>query len=202
MTVWIIIGLILFAAFGPILWLVPSKRDRMLAKLRELARRTGLVVEVTVVPKLGASADERVSAGGKPRDPTLTVAAYRLPMRERTELAPSFSFLRHADDRPTALDGWVEHPNVKTRRKPADAESYWQEVQRAVEGLGDDFVGVEANATNTCLYWREHLRGRSVEQIIEDIAKRLRRLAELQVRVEESLRQSDDGPSNDADGDK
>ena len=202
MTVWIIIGLILLAAFGPVFWLLPSKRDRMLAKLRMAARRRGVVVEVTVVPKLDAAAEERVSAGGKVRDPKLTVAAYRLPLRERTDLAPSFSFLRHEDDRPAALPGWVEHPDVKTRRKPDDPDAYWREVALAVDGLGDDFVGVEANATNAALYWKEYLRGRGIEDAMDDVLARLRRLAELQIRVDEALREPEEDAPEDVDPDK
>ena len=31
--VWIVIAIVLIAAFGPIFWVMPSKRDRQLAKI-------------------------------------------------------------------------------------------------------------------------------------------------------------------------
>ena len=43
---WLLIILVLVVAFGPVLWLVPSKRDKRLAALRSRARSAGLIVEM------------------------------------------------------------------------------------------------------------------------------------------------------------
>lgn len=73
---WIIIGLILVAAFGPILWLKPSGRDKRLSVLRGAARGAGLTVDIKPLLKLNPTAQERVSAGGEKRDSTKLVARY------------------------------------------------------------------------------------------------------------------------------
>lgn len=73
---WVIIGLILVAAFGPVLWLKPSGRDKRLNALREAARHAGLTVDIKPLLKLNPTAQERVSAGGEARDSTRLVARY------------------------------------------------------------------------------------------------------------------------------
>ena len=48
---WLLIILVLVVAFGPVLWLVPSKRDKRLSALRSRARSEGLIVEMRRIPK-------------------------------------------------------------------------------------------------------------------------------------------------------
>ena len=48
---WLLIILVLVVAFGPVLWLVPSKRDKRLSALRSRARAEGLIVEMRRIPK-------------------------------------------------------------------------------------------------------------------------------------------------------
>jgi hypothetical protein len=86
---WLIIGLILLAAFGPVLWLVPSRKDRHLSALREQARLEGLVVELRRLPKLQPSAHERVTAGGRVKKPVQECAAGCI-RRDDVRSGPSF----------------------------------------------------------------------------------------------------------------
>ena len=88
--------LAIVVAAGPILWLLPSKRDKRLAELRAAARRAGLVVEIVAVPKLDADASERVSAGGVARHATIDCAAYRLPLPRPLTAAPHWQLLKSA----------------------------------------------------------------------------------------------------------
>ena len=77
---WFIIVLALGVAIGPILYLMPSDRDRYISGLRALARKLGYTVQLDKVPKLDPSSDERVTAGGGVRQPAIACARYQLPL--------------------------------------------------------------------------------------------------------------------------
>ena len=93
---WLIVGGLLILAFAPVLWLMPTKRDRQLVKLREQARRAGLIVEVTALPRTGARAEERVGADGVARDVTQPCSAYLLPAPKPWQRAPRWFLMRDA----------------------------------------------------------------------------------------------------------
>ncbi len=177
--VWLIVALGLLVAFGPIVWLMPSKRDRQLAKLREAARREGLVVELARVPALDATPEERVSAGGVRRDAQRPATAYRLPVHGLGEDVPSWFLLRdpHGSD---PMPGWIPHPDAGVRRLPADTASYWGRVAEAAGGLAGRCVAIECAPAVVSWYWMENAGARAPAEVVEDIARCLRTLAALQ----------------------
>ncbi|MCZ6890736.1 MAG: hypothetical protein O7H39_19770 [Gammaproteobacteria bacterium] len=189
--VWMIIGVVLVAAFGPIFWVMPSRRDRQLARIREEARKLGLNVEVTQIPKLHAAPEELVSASGVARDATLNCSAYRLALHDKAEFAPSWFLLRDPASR-EPISGWAEHPKVRTLRMPKDIpkdiEDYWQRVKGIVGELADDCDGLEANSGTVSWYWRERLHGRGTDELVDDIHGRLLGLSQLQRSVDDAAR--------------
>ena len=168
--IWLIVGVGLLLAFGPILWLMPSKRDRQQAKLRAAARRCGLVVELSSVPRAAAPPEERVSAGGVRRTPTIPCAAYALP-RADGHLAPSW--LLCVGDGRGPMPGWVFGPDGGPRDLPTDAKAYWRRVAVALDGAQARCLGVAAGAAATTWYWRENAGADAAEAAAADIARRL-----------------------------
>lgn len=150
---WVIIGLILLAAFGPVLWLVPSKRDRHLSALREQARREGLVVELRRLPKLNPSPDERVTAGGRVKEPVVECTAYAHTLTHRLAWLPSWRLLRN-EGHPQPVPGWVFDPDLKTAGPAFDASL--ESLDELFGGLPSDVIGVELSARALTLYWLEN----------------------------------------------
>ena len=179
---WLIVGGLLVLAFAPILWLMPTKRDRLLVRLRERARREGLVVEVASVPKRGAPAEERVGSDGVARDVTQPCCAYRMPASGTWRGAPRWFLLRDARGS-VPMPGWTAHPEVPL--PGVDAE-YWRAVAGAVAGLEDQCLGMEASESMASWYWSENPRGREVSELVAEIAERLRAIAGLQAGFEVS----------------
>lgn len=177
--VWLIVALGLLVAFGPIVWLMPSRRDRQLAKLREAARRAGLVVELVRVPTLDARPEERVSAGGVARDAQRACTAYRLPVHGVDEGAPGWFLLRDAAAA-NPLRGWTRHPERPARRLPSDAGPYWTRVGRAVAGLEERCLALECTPATVTWYWLENAGQRGPAEVVSDIAACLHALAALQ----------------------
>lgn len=146
---WLLIGIVLLAAFGPVMWLVPSKRDRHLTALRQQARLEGLVVELRRLPKLNPSAEERVSAGGKVRKPVVECAAYSYRLPRRLKLVDGWRLRR--DDAVAA--GWRSDPTL------ASSDAALAELSNVVDSwlaqLPDDAIALELSATSIDLYWLE-----------------------------------------------
>lgn len=80
LLIWLIILAVLGVAFGPVLLLLPSRRERRLAALRAEARRLGLSVELRPVPKLDADLGERVTAAGRIRAAMHPSVRYAMPL--------------------------------------------------------------------------------------------------------------------------
>jgi hypothetical protein len=66
-VVWIIIIVIMLVAFGPLMWLRPSRRERRQAALRQRAYQEGMRVELRRLPKREPAPEERLSASGRAR---------------------------------------------------------------------------------------------------------------------------------------
>ena len=137
----IIVG-VLIVAFGPILYVLPSKKDRRLAALRGEARRLGLTVELKAVRNPEAAAVERVTAGGQPRTPMHATARYALALDQMPGAAPPWRLLRSAR-------GWIADEGM-------DLPAGWLgQLQLLIETLPDDVVAVDFGGRDLGCYWLE-----------------------------------------------
>ena len=174
--VWIVICIVLVAAIGPIFWLLPSKRDRMQGQLRSAARHAGLVVEIAALPKVDSRPEERVSAGGKPRDATIDCVAYRLALPRPMPNAPVWLLLR-SDRENRYLKGWTTLSPPS--RLPAMQAAYWRDIAAVLDGLPGGCAAVAADTRYVSWYGRERLDGDSPETVVAGILEGLRVIGEL-----------------------
>lgn len=179
--VWIIIGIVLIAAVGPIFWLLPSKRDRVQGQLRSAARHAGLVVEIAELPKVDARAEDRVSAGGKLKGAIIDCVAYRLALSRRMPHAPAWLLLR-SDRENRYLTGWTTLSPPS--RLPAKQAAYWRTVAAAIDGLPGGCVAVEADTRFVSWYGRERLDGDSPEAVVAGIQTGLEAISELHLELD------------------
>ena len=148
---WLLIGVILLAAFGPVMWLLPSKRDRHLTALRQQARLEGLVVELRQLPILHPSAEERVSAGAKQRNPVVECAAYSYRLPRRLKLVDGWRLRR--DQPGTVAPGWVGDPALTDPRAALAEVSQW--LGDWLAALPDDAIALELRPVSVDVYWLE-----------------------------------------------
>ena len=150
---WLIIIVVLLVAFGPVFWLVPSKRDRRLAGLRERARREGFVVELARLPDPDPTPEQRVSAGGQVREPIIECAAYTHTMARKLAWLPRWRLLRKANAQDGPRPGWVFDPG---RRPSRDYLAQMLDVTDPVlDSVPLDVVGLEVSSRHMTLYWLE-----------------------------------------------
>ena len=150
--IWLLIGLLFIAAFGPVLWLMPGPRERRLSNLRLKARQRGLVVEMTRLEDVRPRPQDRVSSGGTIKRPVIKCAAYRLHLPNATEVGEALRIARDDPQAGALLGPWHAH-------------------------LPSDWLLVERDAHSATLYWREQVGDESLDERIDTIASLLRGLA-------------------------
>jgi len=149
---WLIVLLVLVIAVGPVMYLVPTAADKRLGGLREAARRLGLTVQLTSVPKLDPASHERVSAGGKSREPRLHCVAYRLALGDSLSAVRPLQLLR-LPPQPTVpveevMPGWA--------LAPASDRDFWQQFNRAQQG--------EQLLERLTTYWPQDVLSLSIDE--------------------------------------
>ena len=160
----IIVG-VLIVAFGPILYVLPSKKDRRLAVLRAEARRLGLTVELKPVRNPDAAPAERVTAGGRPRAPMHASARYALTLDRMPGAASPWRLLRSAS-------GWIADEGM-------DLPAGWLgQLQPLIEALPGDVVAIDFRGHDLGCYWLERPASG-----IDAVAKLKRSLASIGERV-------------------
>jgi hypothetical protein len=142
------------------MYLVPNAKDKRLTALRAEARKLGLSVKITSVPKLDPSADERVSAGGKVRDPRIACSAYQLSIGQNN-LAQGHALLLKIPAHTTVLlneviPGWAlneETDNFWQRYNVAGAGA--QIFTQAAQYMPADCLGIAIDNRFVACYWIE-----------------------------------------------
>lgn len=177
---WLIIVVALFAAFGPLLWMMPSRADRRLAKMRSRARSHGIHVEITQLDDLAAEPHARVSAGGVKLDPKVMCAAYRLGMRRLARAAPQWKIQRKPDANDGPIDGWVWASRL------AGDPAYWEEVSKVLRALPPDALACATDASEVTCWWRERTTAEDAEASVDRLHVALQNLAEIQLLADAS----------------
>jgi hypothetical protein len=182
---WLIVVLVLLVAFGPVLWLMPSRRDRVLARMRMRARTHGVRVELVQIDDPDPAPEARVTAGGKRREPKLPGTAYRLPLARAASLAPVWSIVRATREAgPKELPGW------QWRSAPAGDASYWQDVARVLSRAPADVFSCEAAPESVSFVWHEKIGDSAPEDAVDGLVAILAKLAEIQ-RIRHAAREEE-----------
>lgn len=188
---WIVIAVILLAAFGPVLWILPSRRDRRLAALRARAREEGLVVDLRKLPKRNAVAHERVSSAGQVRDPVVEVAAYAQGLARKLRNLPAWRLQRGEaeDDAERApRPGWVYLDRPTGRDHVA---AMLELADPFLSALPGDVLAVEVAPRSLLIYWLEGL-GAGPAQVSE-MAARLREFGARLLALDEQISARSEG---------
>ena len=172
--VWVIVITLLLVAFGPILWMLPTRADRRLARMRKRARQHGLAVDIVPLKKRDATAAERVSAGGVRRSPTTSSAAYRKPLLRPARHLASWKIDRGDDADASPVANWVWD-----ERADSFGADYWQRVRDLVTRVPRDALAIGATSRDVSIYWLETAPDAEAEQAVDHVDTLLQELAQI-----------------------
>ena len=152
-----IIALVVALIITPILSIIPSKHQRALAQIRQMARTEGLRIDLVKLEDPDPDPDRYVSGTGRPLARKLSVAAWRLPRprpKDWQSLAiPPWEIVRVGNEW-----RWVGDP-------PAP-EGFANYVSEELITLPSDIVKVEERNYLLTVYWREHADSISADLVI------------------------------------
>lgn len=154
---WAIIVLIMMSLLGSMMWVMPSPRQRYLAKLRQQASRQGFQVQIVrVTPP---------RAAGQVKPEVLSATAYRLP-RYNLEKKHRENFNEWQVFRQTAVaneglpEGWCW--GVGERSLNATQLGMLNDL---IAQLPDGVSSVESTPVHISLYWNEKGDEHTLEQL-------------------------------------
>jgi hypothetical protein len=182
-VVWLVIVLILIVAFGPILWLMPSRKERRLAALRQRAYQRGMRVDLRRLPGRDIAPEDRVTAGGRALDTTREYAAYVMPLEARLRMLPGWRVRRGAQGS-RAAPGWAFEPGRRPEHPGLDASL--EALTPFLTGLPDDVAAVELEPLSLAAYWLE-APGTTPDRV-DDLASRLTAAAEVLTALDARLK--------------
>ena len=160
---WIIIILVLALAIGPVAYLIPSAKDKRLAKLRQAAAQQGVGIRLTPITQLDPTPQQRVNAAGERQDPKIMTTAYQSPLQNTLRKPVEFTLLRlpenttvHTEE---VIPGWCPDP-----RQGGEG---WREfvaiggadtttaIEKLLEQLPRDVVGISTDSRMLSALWLE-----------------------------------------------
>ena len=141
--VWLLIAGFLLIGFGGVFYLLPSKRDRQLARIRQLARVSGLTIETVFLEQRDAKPEEIVSAGGRKRHPTRMCISYHKNFRLPLDRAPRWRLIKD-DTSEYPLQGWAldGKPQIDDIK---DTDEYWNHIRSIITNIPERCFGLDAS---------------------------------------------------------
>ena len=179
--VWLVIVAILLVAVGPVLYVIPSKRDKQLIALRTLARKSGLTIQISHLPDLNAKGRDKVSSGGKKRQATIKCATYTLGLAKPLPDAPVWHLARSEKDN-VLIPGWGRIGSV--HGISISDRVYWAKVRTIIAALPGACIAVRATPYGMSWQGLERLDEQPIDQVIADIKTGLEKLIELHTQID------------------
>jgi len=130
------------------------------------------VVEIKRIPKTNPRPEERVSAGGKVRDPVRDCAAYQWLLGRKLKHLPAWRLLYKEGSSDGPWPDWVFEPHVRASQ-PHLKESLAL-VRNVIGELPAGVVGLELSERAALVYWLEGSQSTS-----EDVVSMAATLKEL-----------------------
>ena len=164
-----IIAVVLLMIIGPILAILPSKRQKDQMQKRKTAMAAGISVHLTRIDDPDPDPEAYLSNTGRPLERVMSVIAYRLPRprSEARQIAFDWALERKVRQSTTAAEGlpsgwqWVD---TQTVQLPVALRQY---LQGSVAQLPNDVVRVEERKNIVSAYWNERGDATDLARLID-----------------------------------
>ncbi|MYD42821.1 MAG: hypothetical protein F4W90_02900 [Gammaproteobacteria bacterium] len=178
---WLIIALLIVVAFGGVAYVLPSKFQREVGKLRLEARQFGFSTSLMNVANLNAEAADRVTAGGKVRFRDNFCAVYHKRYAKKVPHAPLWRLDRY-DKGKFPVPAWTLHGDALEGVDLSNAP-YWKDVQGLLATMPRTCRAVECNADGISWIGIEAREVVLAGDFLKNLANALDSLAELNVNL-------------------
>ncbi len=174
---WIVVVGLFLLAFVPLMYAIPSPRQRRQARLRKQAMMDGLSVEVMYVPKLSAGASEMVNAGGELLDPKIECAAYQIVLSKRLDF-PHLLLLKTFEEDQTSIYevfiGWGVKNESEFRFLKSHPDLI-ELIMASTNQFPEDVLAFEFAPTKIGILWREDDDSEEVYQSVLGVLRKVKK---------------------------
>jgi hypothetical protein len=165
---YVIIIIILLVIIGPILSLLPSKRQKQQIAMRKAAMEAGVSVALTRIDDPDPDPEQYLSNTGKPLKRVMAAVAYRRfrPRPDRWRQRPEIAWALNRQQG-AAVEGlprgWQWHDTRLADLPPALNEY----LIGGIGGLPDDVIRVEEQKFIISIYWRERADPQGLTKLLD-----------------------------------
>jgi hypothetical protein len=165
---YVIIIIILLIIIGPILSLLPSKRQKQQIAMRKAAMDAGVSVALTRIDDPDPDPEQYLSNTGKPLERVMAVVAYRRfrPRPDRWRQRPEIAWAlnrQHGADVEGLPPGW-QWQDTRLADLPPALNKY---LMGGIGGLPDDVIRVEEQKFIISIYWRERADPQGLTKLLD-----------------------------------
>ena len=163
---WAVIPLVLMIVAAPILYVLPTSRDKYLTALRLRAKNSGCLVKMASLDKLDVNESELVSSSGRVVQPKYQLMTYTRLIQSKVDFHHAFLFRRISDRTPQSISrlsrDWglvMETTQINRTAEPDDRASfldkYANELMSIFQTLPLDVHGLSIDSKRLIIFWNE-----------------------------------------------
>ena len=154
--VYLIVIIAVLMVVGPVIAILPSKRQKEQMAMRRIAMARGLSVQLVNIEDPDPAPGEYLTNTGKPLEPVMKAMAYRIARRRPSDwrLVPQVDWcvIRKHDATPGPLPaGWAFAPEPG----PEMSNDFKGFLASHLDNLPADVIKVEENNYQLSVYWNE-----------------------------------------------
>ena len=164
---WAVIPLVLMIFAAPILYVLPTSRDKYLTALRLRAKNSGCLVKMASLDKLDANGSELVRSSGRVVQPKYQLISYTWLIQPKVDFNHSFLFRRISDRIPQSISrlskDWglvIETTQINGTSEPDNRVSlldkYANELIDIFQELPLDVQGLSIDSKRLVIFWNEN----------------------------------------------
>jgi len=143
MDLWVVVaGFALLMVLGSIVWIMPSKRDRRIARLRQAAILKGIRVKLMDFPVINMS--------GRVEEANVSGAAYSLCDYDFSGVQAGWMLIRNLGEAGDSPDGWGWYINQSRLPEPII-----EHITNLVQKYQDQLLAVSILSGSVSLGWNE-----------------------------------------------
>ena len=143
MDLWVIVaGFALLMVLGSIVWIMPSKRDRRIARLRQAAILKGVRVKLMDFPVINMS--------GRVEEASVSGAAYSLCDFDFSGVHAGWMLIRNLGEAEESPEGWGWYINQSSLPEPVISH-----ISHLLEKYQDQLLAVSILSGSVSLGWNE-----------------------------------------------
>ena len=147
------------------------------------------MVNSVSLPKVDSRPEERVSAGGKRRKPTLLCCAYTLPSYEIDPITPTWQLIRSANSA-VPFKGWEFSGGLPVHVQLSNTE-YWDEIRKFIENSPPNCLAVASEPTGVSWIGQEQISD-SIESFLTQLNDNMQVFQSLNQNVSRPVQDEDD----------